>query len=476
MKIREDINTLPPNFSMDAIRPPPHGIGSPKEADIDPMALTRKPVTAAYSVDAIEGRLSALDSSVFGKGGEVQHGTFGMISADGTIPLEYLALLRPASEGAAALREMHVNNGTVLVYGASRPCGMAAIQLASGQGCAVVAVIDGQHSGHEEMVDVVKGLIKEPGFAVAEEYALCKANFRDLVLRTVRGDDITEGFNSAQFLSDFKRNLIDYAKTYPNDLPAAVHAEQLRFVGKEKDRANFKVNVEAYLSQYSPGAAPIDEAQLKTIFDTEQYELFKKKFGEQTAAVISGGDDFSNTDVFAPTEIVSAMTTSPEKSEEMTGDYPFEFSVTSPSYGLTTQPKGGPISGVVIEVTPELSSATEALAKAKTLRAKAESLQFLTDGQRNAYAAASSLIALAQCVDAPIRTVNGTLPGLKSVSVNENDIQEALGAMAIGDGGESKLNYFIQVYRAGNFASYEAYGVHRASEPCAGPRTIIVTK
>ena len=279
MKIREEINPLPPNFSMDAIRPPPHGIGSPQEADSDPMALVRKPVTAAYSVDAIGGKLSALDSSVFGAGGEVQHGTFGKINADGTIPLEYLALLRPAAEGAAALREMDVKNGTLLVYGATRPSGMAATQLASGQGCAVVAVVDGQHSGHDEMVDVVKGLTNEPGFAVAEEYALCKANFRDLVLRTVGGEDIKEGFNSAQFLDDFQRNLIDYTKTYRDDLPAAVDAEQLRFVGKEKDRANFKANMEAYLSQYSPGAAPIDEAQLKAIFDTEQYELFKKKFG-----------------------------------------------------------------------------------------------------------------------------------------------------------------------------------------------------
>eukprot|EP00956_Cyclotella_meneghiniana_P009345 scaffold12928_cov64-Cyclotella_meneghiniana.AAC.5 len=473
MKIREEINPLPPNFSMDAIRPPPHGIGSPQEADSDPMALVRKPVTAAYSVDAIGGKLSALDSSVFGAGGEVQHGTFGKINADGTIPLEYLALLRPAAEGAAALREMDVKNGTLLVYGATRPSGMAATQLASGQGCAVVAVVDGQHSGHDEMVDVVKGLTNEPGFAVAEEYALCKANFRDLVLRTVGGEDIKEGFNSAQFLDDFQRNLIDYTKTYPDDLPAAVDAEQLRFVGKEKDRANFKANMEAYLSQYSPGAAPIDEAQLKAIFDTEQYELFKKKFGAQTTAVISGSEDAAST--FAPAEIVSAMITSPEKSEETAGDYPFEFSVKSPS-GLPTEVKGGPIAGVVIEVTPELSAAAEALAKAKTLRAKAESLQFLTDGQRNAHAAASSLIALAKHANAPIRTVNGTLPGLTSVSVTENDIQAALDAMAIGDDGESKLNYFIQVYRAGDFEAYEAYGVHRASEPCAGPRTIIVTK
>ena len=120
--------------------------------------------------------------------------------------------------------------------------------------------------------------------------------------------------------------------------------------------------------------------------------------------------------------------------------------------------------------------AAEAVSKAKTLRAKAEALQFLTEGQRNAHAAASSLVAIAKSANAPIRVVNGSLPGLDSVSPKDEDVQTALDAMAIGDDGESKLNYFVQVYRANDFEAYEAYGVHRATEPCAGPRTIVVTK
>lgn len=475
MKVREEITPLPPHFSMDAIKPPPHGIGESQPAPQDPMAIKRTPVTAAYAVDAATASLSAMDSAAFGGGG-VQHGKLGKLSADASVPLEYLALLRPASEGAAALREMEVSSGTVLVYGASRPAGMAATQLASAAGCAVVAVVDGQHSGNDEMVDVVKGLTSEPGFAVAEEYALCKANFRDEVSRAANGQDVTgENFDSSRFLADFKQNLLDYVEYYPDDLPAAVDAEQLRFVGKEKDRANFKANMEAYLSQYAPGAAPIDEAALNANFDVHQYELFKKKFGVQTTAVISGGDGKTNTDRFAPAEIVSSMIAAPETSDEKPTDYPFEFSITSPSPN-TKQLKGGPISGLVIEVTPELSVAAEAVSKAKTLRAKAEALQFLTEGQRNAHAAASSLVAIAKSANAPIRVVNGSLPGLDSVSPKDEDVQTALDAMAIGDDGESKLNYFVQVYRANDFEAYEAYGVHRATEPCAGPRTIVVTK
>ena len=476
MKAREeDVTPLPPNFSMDSIVSPPHGLGDSQAPDADPMALKRNPVTAAYSIDTAKASTSALDSAAFAPEG-VQHGTYGAVHADG-VPLEYLALLRHAAEGAAAVRGL---KGTVLVYGASRPAGMAAVQLAASAGCAVAAVVDGQHSGHEEMVDVVKGLTTEPGFAVAEEYALCKANFRELVLRTVSGEDGKEGFHPTSFLDEFKKNLIDYTQAYPNDLPAAVDAEQLRFVGKEKDRANFKVNMEAYLSQYSPGAAPIDEAELHANFDTEQYDLFKKKFGAQTTAVISGGDGVTNTDRFAPAEIVSNMSRSPESSSDDASttnkDYPFEFSVLNPSPPTTPALKGGPIAGAIIEVTPELSAAATAVSQAKTLREKAESLQFLSEGQRNAYAAASSIISLAKAAKAPIRTVNGTLPGLESVSPNEEDIQTALDAMAIEEDGTSKLNYFIQVYRAGDFEAYEAYGVHRACEPCAGPRTVVVTK
>lgn len=477
---------------MDAIRPPPHGFGEDFDDNKDPMYYNRKPVTSAHAIDLSKGgAASALDSAAFGPGGAVVHGRFGDVDAKAaqTVPLEYLALLRPASEGAAALREISEASkgaaGTVLVYGASRPAGMAAVQLANASGNTVVAVVDGQHSGHAEMVDTVKGLTSEPGTAVAEEYALCKANFRDLVDTTVSGDDFTShnfATNKHQFLSDFKANLLDYIEAYPSDLPAAVDAESMKFIGKEKDRANFKTNMTAYLSQFQPGADPIDSAQLDANFTVDQYELFKKKFGIQTTAVISGGDALgTNTERFAPAELVGNMCAVPEvasdDSKTKEGDYPFEFSIKNGPTPLAPSLKGGPITGAVIEVTPDLLTASEAVDSAKSLRAKAEALQFLTEAQRNAFAAASSIVALAKKSGATIRTVGGSLPGLTEIQKpSDVDIATALKGMEIGDDGESALNYFIQVYRAGDFPVYEAYAIHRANEPLSGPRQMVVTK
>lgn len=487
MKVREEIEELPPNFSMDAIKPPPHGFGEPYAEELDPMAYIRKPVTSAHAIDLTkgEGATSALDSAAFGPKGSIAHGRFGAVDAS-TVPLEYLALLRPAAEGAAALREISEASknvlGTILVYGASRPAGMAAVQLASASGNAVVAVVDGQHSGHDEMVATVKGLTSEPGTAVSEEYALCKANFRDLVEKTVSGDDFTShdfDTNQYQFLSDFKANLLDYVETYPSDLPAAVDAEQMKFHGKEKDRANFKANMSAYLSQFAPGADPIDPAQLEANFTVQQYALFKKKFGIQTTAVISGGDGVTNTDRFAPAEIVRNMCAQPEEApkDDSKGDYPFEFSIKNGPPPLTPTLSGGPMVGAIIEVTPDLATACEAVAGAKTLRGKAEALQFLTEAQKNAHAAASSIVALARKSGATIRTVGGSLPGLDEIQKpSDGDVQTALKAMEIGDDGTSSLNYFIQVYRAGDWPVYEDYAIHRAKEPLSGPRQIVVTK
>ena len=42
--------------------------------------------------------------------------------------------------------------------------------------------------------------------------------------------------------------------------------------------------------------------------------------------------------------------------------------------------------------------------------------------------------------------------------------------------GNSALQYFVQVYRANDFAFYEDYAIHRANETLAGPRQIVVTK
>ncbi|KAL7491595.1 hypothetical protein ACHAWT_004043 [Skeletonema menzelii] len=487
MQVREEIEELPPNFSMDAVKPPPHGFGDQHEEEVDPMAYVRKPVSSVHSIDLSKGAISALDSAAFGPSGSVVHGRFGTVdaSAASTIPLEYLAFLRPASEGAAALREISEGGktGTVLVYGASRPAGMSAVQLATASGNAVVAVVDGQHSGHDEMVDTVKGLTSEPGTAVAEQYALCKANFRDLVEKIVSGDDFTAfdfDSNQYQFLADFKANVLDYVEAYPSDLPAAVDSEQLKFTGKEKDRANFKANMNAYLSQYQPGADPIDPAQLEANFNVDQYELFKKKFATQTTAVVSGGDGVTNIDRFAPAEIVNNMCMQPESTDSSDAGaaaYPFEFSIKKESTPTTPMAKGGPIVGAIIEVTPDLAVACEAVAAAKTLREKAEALQFLTEPQKSAFGAASSIIGLAKKAGAAVRTVGGSLPGLDAVEKpSEQDIQTALEGMELGDDGTSKLNYFIQVYRASDFPVYEDYAIHRANEPLSGPRQIVVTK
>jgi hypothetical protein len=500
MRVREEMEELPPNFSMDAIQPPPHGFGKPYDPDPEPMAYVRKPVTSAHAIDLTKkgeggGSASALDSAAFGPNGTVVHGRYGTVDAAAakSIPLEYLALLRPASEGAAALREIMSEGkssaasapGTILVYGASRPSGMTAVQLANASGYAVVAVVDGQHSGHDEMVDTIKGLTSEPGTAVSEEYAVCKANFRELVNKTVSGDDITaDKIDTNQYLSDFKANLLDYIEYYPSDLPAAVDSEVMKFMGKEKDRANFKENMTAYLSQFQPGADPIDPAVLDANFTVEQYELFKAKFGIQTTAVISGGDDLgTNIHQFAPAQIVRDMCYSPEEVSSSDskpkegGDFPFEFSIRNAPTGLAPVLKGGPILGAVIVVTPDLQKACEAVASAKTLRAKAEALQFLTESEKNAHAAASSIVAIVKKSGGTIRTVGGSLPGLTEIQTPADaDVTTALQGMAIDDEGNSKLNYFIQVYRAGDWPVYEDYAIHRAKEPLSGPREIVVTK
>ncbi len=461
------------------------------------MAYVRKPVTSAHAIDLTKekgGGASALDSAAFGPNGSVVHGRYGVVDAAAakSVPLEYLALLRPASEGAAALREIiseGKNNsatapGTILVYGASRPAGMAAAQLANASGLAVVAVLDGQHSGHDEMVDTIKGLTSEPGTAVAEEYALCKANFRELVDKTVFGDDFTSEKNDTnQYLSDFKANLLDYIEYYPSDLPAAVDSESMKFMGKEKDRANFKENMTAYLSQFQPGADPIDPARLDEYFTVDRYERFKAKFGIQTTAVVSGGDDLgTNIHQFAPAQIVRDMCYSPEESpstdsKPKEGDFPFEFSIRNGPSRLAPVLKGGPVLGAVIVVTPDLQKACEAVAPAKTLRAKAEAIQFLTESEKNAHAAASSIVAIAKKAGGTIRTVGGPLPGLTEIQKPaDGDVTTALQGMSIDDNGNSKLNYFIQVYRAGDWPVYEDYAIHRAKEPLSGPREIVVTK
>jgi len=71
---------------------------------------------------------------------------------------------------------------------------------------------------------------------------------------------------------------------------------------------------------------------------------------------------------------------------------------------------------------------------------------------------------------------SGSLPGIDAVEPNDEDVKQALSAMDIDEDGSTKLNYFVQTYRAGDFPFYGDYAVHRAKEPMTGPRQIIVTK
>ena len=120
----------------------------------DPWAFPQNPVTSAHMIDLAAQAPSALDSAALTPEGKVVHGRYGELGdAAKAIPLEYLALLRPAAEGAAALRTINPSQkGTLLVYGATQANGMAAMQLANAAGHAVVAVVDSNHSGNETMM------------------------------------------------------------------------------------------------------------------------------------------------------------------------------------------------------------------------------------------------------------------------------------------------------------------------------------
>ena len=65
---------------------------------------------------------------------------------------------------------------------------------------------------------------------------------------------------------------------------------------------------------------------------------------------------------------------------------------------------------------------------------------------------------------------------MKSVDPTGDDVKEALSAMELEEGGSSRLNYFIQIYRASDYPVYADYAIHRATEAVPGPRQIIVTK
>ena len=136
---------------------------------------------------------------------------FGCVWAVLGVPLEYLALLRMAAEGAAGLSKIK-GDGTVLVYGASRANGFAAVQLAASTGKhTVVGVVDGQHSCSADMIEYVKGMIPEPGTAVSQEYSIAKKNFSDLVDGISSGDEGLASYTAAECLDEFKKNLSDHS-------------------------------------------------------------------------------------------------------------------------------------------------------------------------------------------------------------------------------------------------------------------------
>ena len=449
----------------------------------DPGAYHRNPVTSAHCVDVEKQQVSTLDSAALSPSGTVVHGRYGDLgTAAQGIPLEYLALLRPAAEGAAGLRVMldkskHAGHGTVLVYGASQANGFALAQLASSAGHAVVGVVDAGHSGNATLMESVKGMIAEPGTAVPEEYALSKKNFANLVNSISTGDEGIAKFTAEEYLEEFKANFIDYSEAYPDTRPAAISEDHLEFKYMEKDREYWEQNMEAFLSQYPRGAPPVDKAKLDAFFSAEQYEVFRQKFWKQTSGVISGDDT-----PFSPPHIIQKQIESPESIHPQTyagagPEFPYSFSILNEFFPERTEAKaGGPIMGAAIVVTPTLKAAADKVAAAKTLRAKGEALQFLTGAQRAAFGAACSVAAQARQAGAPIVVMGGSLPELESVEPTDADVKEALAAMDIDDSGESRLNYFVQIYRASDFPFYADYAIHRASEELAGPRQIIVTK
>jgi len=461
----------PPAHTIDTIAPPDYW-SQPTPDDPDPMAYNRKPVSSAQMIDTVNQCVSDTESVTLKPDGKVTHGSFGELdlSQHPGVPLEYLALLGPSAEGAAALRTLSTSDqkGTLLVYGASQPAALSAVQLGSAKGHAVVAVVGGEHSGDVELCDIVKNLTKDPGFMIPEEMAMVKQSYKDLVNGILSPKSTP--LESDTYLTDFQQNLLDYIATYPETLPAAVDKDELIFEGKDKDRVYYRENMEAYLEQFTRGAPSIPAQELSAKFTKEQYELWKQKFGKQTTSVISG----ESTPDFEPFHLAKQMVAQPETYEDQSGEIPYEFSILKKQEEVVGA--AGPIMGAVVAVTPYLKNACEAVEKAKTLREKAEALQFLPMAERNAYAAAASVVNMAKAHGMPTVVVGGSLPGFTSVETTPEDVSTALTSMDMKEDGSSDLNHFVQVYRAGDFPIYADYAVHRATEVLAGPRQIVVTK
>ena len=445
----------------DQIKPPSY-FRPVNELPKDPDAYLRKPVTSAHSIDVNAGALSkqdncSIDTSAGGDVTGVVHGRYGKLSIEQVrgIPLEYLSMLHKAAEGAAAVRTLDPTgeNGTVLVYGATNPAAMAAVQLASAKGMAAVAVVGGEHSGNDEAVDMVKGFAFHPGTAVTEAYAVKKGPFRDLV-KAVSEGEAAKALDKDTIIADFRANLKDYCAAFEDEA----------------------------------GGVNFSDADLAK-FSSEHYAVLKQKFKIRGNQLLRG--DTSGPS-FEPVNVVQDMLRDPNSatldgslkqqiSAQHDGPFvPYELSVLeSKSMPGLDNSVGGPIRGAVIAATPSLKVACKAVAGAAKggKRAQAEALQFLTASERNAYAAASSVANLARAAGGEVVVVGGSLDGLSSVNVSKEDVSAALDAMRIDSNtGDSKLNFFVQVFRACDFQSYEDYAIHKATEPLSGPREKIVTK
>lgn len=502
-----DDHPIPPDETLEAIPPPgsslnwmipPEEKGQfEEEVEESPLAYKPNPVSSVHTIDTASDppKVSTLDSAVVTPEGSIIHGRYGEFTEEAVsgIPLEFLALLHPAAEGVAALRTLKASSGskkgTLLVYGASEAAGMATTQIATADGHAVVGVIAGNHSGNDQLNEIMKAIIMEPGVAIPEEYALVKKNFQDLVGAISNGDDPLSwsNYNGDMFLEEFQSNLLDYAAFYPDPTKSTIDAEKYQFKGKEKDRTNYDANISAYLDQFTKGSPAIDPELLKEKFNKDYYAAFKDQFHKQMTANISDDKDSIVKDwnsAVVANKMLSGVGEVAKKEDVASGvasdaeDYiPYHFSPTENKIGNGVEiEKGGPVLGAVIAVTSDLKVAVEAVAKAKTLRDKAEALVFLTEGQQNAFAGASSVMYAAKKAGVPTVVVGGELPGLESVTPSKDDVSGALSAMDLDDEGNAKLNFFVQLYRASDYPVYADYAIHRATEDLSGPRQILVAK
>jgi len=372
MKTRQEINTepIPAGHTMESILPPKDYIDFPEPN----TSVKRKPATAAYSVNVDKGTICDLDCVWVDKSKKkLMHGRYGELDSEiiESVPLEYLPLLRCAAEAVGVIGEIQskssIKSGTLLVFGASQPSGLAVLQVGTAANMAVVGVVGGEHSGHDEMVDTVKGLTNYPGFVVPEEYAIVKQDFRDLVLQTCQGEENVSRENT-KYVEEFHTNCVDYCLKYPSGY-AAINPKHFEFKGKEKDRQTFMDNMEAYYSQFPTGGPNISLQELQSVFDETQYAIFKQAFVTHEEKIATFPE--SHTTAWLPSQIVKDLCDSPQQYQQVPPDpqgqyYNFNILQSPPSSHLTKKP----IQAAVIVPTPSLVLACEALKNAPTLKEK----------------------------------------------------------------------------------------------------------